>query len=189
MIILASTSPRRKQLLKQLGIDFIAVGSNVEEILNPRLKPRRQAEVLSLQKAEAVVSNYPESIIIAADSLINFADEVFVKPKDEKDARQMLCRLSGNTHSICTGITIIDTRTKKKITKSIETRVTFKKLTPKEISAYLQTKEPYDKAGAYAIQGLGSIFVERIDGDYFGAVGLPLNLLAKELKKLGVSVL
>lgn len=189
MIILASTSPRRKQLLKLLGVEFTAVSSDVDEKLNPRLKPRRQAEVLSIEKAEAVASQYPDAIIIAADTLIGFEDEMFIKPTDPKDAKRMLRRLSGKSHSIFTGMTIIDSRTKKKITKSVETVVTFKKLSPKEISAYVQTREPHDKAAAYAIQGLGSIFVERIEGDYFGAVGLPLHLLAKELKKLGVSVL
>ncbi len=189
MIILASTSPRRKQLLQILGLEFTTVSSDVDEKLNPRLKPRRQAEVLSLEKAESLVDRYPDAIIIAADTLIGFEDEIFIKPKDLKDARRMLRQLSGKTHSIYTGLTIIDTKTKKKVTKSVETIVTFRNLTPKEISGYLATKEPYDKAAAYAIQGLGAIFVEKIEGDYMGAVGLPLNLLAKELKKLGVAVL
>lgn len=176
-------------MLKQLGIDFIAVSSEVEEKLNPRLKPRRQAEVLSIEKAEAVAANYPDAIIIAADTLVGHEDQIFIKPKDSKDARRMLKRLSGKTHSIFTGMTIIDTKTKRKVTKSIETLITFKKLSPQEIAAYVKEKEPHDKAGAYAIQGLGAVFVEKIEGDYLGAVGLPLFTLAKELKKFGVNVL
>ncbi len=188
-IILASTSPRRKRLMKQLGIEFTIIPSKVIEKFNPRLKPRRQAEELSLQKAEAVAGNYPDAIIIGADTLVALEDEVLGKPKDEKEAKRMLKKLSGTTHKVITGITIIDSSSRKTITKSVETSVTFRTLYPPEIASYIQTDKPFDKAGSYAIQDKGALFIERIEGDYFGTVGLPLFLLAKELKKLGISIL
>ena len=188
-IILASTSPRRKRLMKQLGIEFTIIPSKVIEKFNPRLKPRRQAEELSLQKAEAVAGNYPDAIIIGADTLVALEDEVLGKPKNEKEAKRMLKKLSGTTHKVITGITIIDSSSRKTITKSVETSVTFRTLYPPEIASYIQTDKPFDKAGSYAIQDKGALFIERIEGDYFGTVGLPLFLLAKELKKLGISIL
>jgi len=188
-IILASTSPRRKRLLKQLGLDFTIVPSHVIEIMNPRFQPQRQAEELSLQKAQAVADKFDDAIIIGSDTLIAFGDEVIGKPKDEKQAKMLLKKFSGHTHKIITGLTIIDTAQKKTITKSVETTVTFRTLYPNEIASYIQKAKPFDKAGAYALQDLGAVFIEKIEGDYFSAVGLPLFLLAKELKKLGVDVL
>ncbi len=190
-LILASASPRRKQLLKQLGLEFEILASNIDEKLNPRLKPLHQVEELSRQKAEATaaIKESKNAVILAADSMVAVADEIMGKPKDAKDAKRMLRKLSGTTHSIVTGFTLLDTVTKKKVTKSVETKVWFKKLSSQEISAYIKTKEPFDKAGAYAIQEIGSIFVEKIEGDYQGAVGLPLYALAKELKKFGIQVL
>lgn len=190
-LILASASPRRKQLLKQIGLVFEILPSNIEEKLNPRLKPLHQVEALSLQKAQAtaLMKEAKGAIILAADSMVAVADEIMGKPKDEKDARRMLRKLSGTTHAIVTGFTLVDTITGKKVTKSVETKVWFKKLSSQDISAYIKTKEPFDKAGAYAIQEVGSIFVEKIEGDYQGAVGLPLFALAKELKKFGIKVL
>lgn len=188
-IVLASSSPRRKQLLKQLGVEFVVDASNIDEKLNPRYKPRRQVEMLSLQKAEAIAHKHADAVIIAADSMVAVNNEVLGKPKDIKHAKQMLKMLSGTTHWVITGMTIIDTKSKKVVTTSSETKVVFKKLTPREINNYLLTKEPYDKAGAYALQGLSAIFVERIEGDYFGAMGLPLNLLAEEFKKCDIHIL
>lgn len=188
-LILASTSPRRKRLLKQLGIDFTIVPSHVIEKMNPRYKPARQAEELSLQKAQAVAEKFPDAIIIGSDTLIAFGDEVIGKPKDEKEAKMRLRKFSGHSHSIITGLTLIDTGQKKTITKSVETKVWFRHLSSQEIASYIQKEKPFDKAGAYAIQDRGAVFIEKIEGDYFSAVGLPLFLLANELKKLGVSVL
>lgn len=188
-IVLASVSPRRKQLLKKLGIDFIVVPSNIEEHLNPRLKPRSQVEELALQKAEAVAPQFPDAIILAADTLVALGDEVIGKPQDEQDAKRMLKKLRGRMHTIVTGFVLFETVSKRTIIKSVETKVWFRKISPSEISNYLEKEKPYDKAGAYAIQDLGAIFIEKIEGDYFGAVGLPLYALAKELKKLDIDVL
>ncbi len=188
-IILASTSPRRKKLLKQLGLAFTVVSSDIEEKLNPRLKPRGQVELLALQKAEAVAAKFEDAIIIGADTLVAYGDDVIGKPRDAQDAKRMLKKLSGRQHTIVTGFVLIDTQARRTIIKSMETKVWFKKLSPQEISKYIATEKPLDKAGAYALQDLGATFVEKIEGDFFGAVGLPLFLLARELKKLGVEVL
>ncbi|MEK7571310.1 MAG: Maf family protein [Patescibacteria group bacterium] len=188
-IILASSSPRRKQLLKLLGLEFTIDASNIEEKLNPRLKPRKQVEVLSSQKAQAIASKYPDAIIIAADTMVAFGDEKLGKPKDAKDAKQMLKKLSGTVHFVVTGMTVLDTATKKSRTSSIETTIMFRKLQDKEIAKFIEKEKPYDKAGAYAIHELGGIFVERVEGDYLGAVGLSLFALARELKKFGVSII
>lgn len=190
-LILASASPRRKQLLKQIGLDFDIIVSNVDEKLNPRLKPLSQVEQLSLQKAEAVAA-MPQAkgaVVLAADSMVFVGDEIMGKPKDEKEAKRMLRKLSGRQHSIVTGFTIIDTETKKKVTKSVEIKVWFRKIYPQEIRAFLAKDKPFDKAGAYGIQETAAIFVEKIEGDYPGAVGLPLFLVAKELPKFGIPIL
>ena len=188
-IILASASPRRKQLLKKLGLAFTVVPSDVDEKLNPRLNPRSQVETLALKKAEAVASKFPDAIIIGADTLVALGDDIIGKPHDEAEAKRMLKKLRGRMHTIVTGFVLLDTAAKRTLVKSIETKVWFRKIDPSEITTYLAKEKPYDKAGAYAIQDLGAIFIEKIEGDYFGAVGLPLFALAKELKKLGVTVL
>ncbi len=187
-IILASESPRRKRLLKQLDIDFEVVPSEIEEKLNPRLKPKGQAELLSKEKAKAVAAKYNDAIIIAADTIIALEDEVLVKPQDGRDARRILKKLSGKVHTVITGFTILDTENQKKITKSVETKVFFKNLQEKEIRSYIEKENLLDKAGAYAIQGIGVVFVEKIEGDYFNVVGLPLFALARELKKFGITI-
>jgi septum formation protein len=188
-IILASVSPRRKQLLKQLGLEFEVVPSDVEEVFNPRLKPRHQVEELALQKAQAIAGKFDDAIIIGADTLVALGDEIIGKPKSSQDAKRMLKKLRGRQHTVVTGFVLIDTLNKRTLVKSVETKVWFRKLSPQEISSYVEKEKPMDKAGAYAIQDLGILFVEKIEGDYFGAVGLPLFTLAKELKKLGVDIL
>jgi septum formation protein len=188
-IILASTSPRRKQLLEILGLDFTVVPSEVEEILDPQLNPRQQVEALSKQKAEAVAQKYSDAIIIGADTMVALGNEVLGKPKDPQDARRMLKLLRGKMHTIVTGFTLIDVKAQRTIVKSVETKVWFRKIEPAEIHAYIEKEKPFDRAGSYSIQDMGSLFVDKIEGDYYGAVGLPLYTLAKELKKLDVSVL
>ena len=188
-IILASASPRRKLLLRQLGLKFEIVESEIEEKLNPRLKPRHQAEELALQKAEAVASKFEDAIIIAADTIVSLNNEVIGKPKNDKDARQILKKLRARQHVVITGFVLIDTFAKRTIVKSVETKVWFRKLSPQEIGNYVEKEKPFDKSGTYAISELAAIFVEKIEGDYLNIVGLPLFTLAKELKQLGVEVL
>lgn len=188
-LILASASPRRKKLLEQIGLIIKVVPSNIDEKLNPRLKPKAQAEQLSLQKAQAVAKTTKDAIIIAADTLVIIENEILGKPKDQKDARRMLKKLRNRKHSVITGYTILDTETKKVITTAEETFVHMKKLSDKEIDAYIKTKEPFDKAGAYAINERGSLLMEKIHGDFFNVVGLPLRSIADSLKKFGIDVL
>lgn len=188
-IILASGSPRRKQLLEGLGVNVKVVPSEIQEKLNPRLKGVSQAESLSRQKAEAVAGRYRDAIILAADTVVLLGDTILGKPKDIADAKRMLRKLSGRSHLVVTGYTIIDIVNRKSITESEVTKVFFKKLSKIEIDRYVKREKLMDKAGAYAIQGIGSIFIEKLEGDYFNVVGLPLFSVAKSFKRLGLGIL
>jgi septum formation protein len=188
-IVLASASPRRKEILQITGLTFSVCVSDYEEDLGLALEPRKLARFLSLKKAEAVAHKHKNSIIIAADTFIYFNDRLLGKPRNEKDAVNILKMLSGKPHSVITGFSIIDTGNCKKLSRSVETKVYFNKLGIDEIRAYVNSKEPLDKAGAYAIQGLGGVFIKKIEGDYFNVVGLPLSALTECLKKFGVYVL
>ncbi len=188
-IILASGSPRRKEILKITGLDFTVRISEYEEEHNLSLKPRKLARFLSRKKAQAVAHEYNDAIIIAADTFIVFKDRLLGKPHTEKEAEKMLKILNGKMHSVITGFTIMDTGSTEILSKSVETKIYFKKLSGEEISAYVRSKEPLDKAGAYAIQGLGALFIKKIDGDFFNVMGLPLYALTENLKKFGINVL
>lgn len=142
-----------------------------------------------LEKLNLLQKKMKNAIIIAADTFVVFQEKIIGKAKDELDAKRILKLLSGKSHLIITGFTILDTNVGKTITKSVETKVYFKKLTNKEINAYVKTREPLDKAGAYGIQEKGSLFVKKIDGDCFNVVGLPLFEVAQSLKKFGIEVL
>jgi septum formation protein len=187
-IILASASPRRKALMDLIGLEFTVDTGSYEETMDIDLPPSKLAKFLSLKKAEAVMSRHKNAVIVAADTFIVFHGELMGKPRDAEEARKMLRKLSGKTHSVITGYTIIDTEHRKELSRAVETKVTFRRITGKEIDAYVRSKEPLDKAGAYAIQGLGAVFVRRIEGDYFNVIGLPLNSLVESLKEFGVSV-
>lgn len=185
-VILASTSPRRIEILQKSGLKFQAVASNYEEDMNSKLKPLELAKFLSYGKAQALINRFQNHIIIGADTFIVLGDRILGKPHTVSEARKMLRRISGRAVSVITGFTIIDTELRKKISKAIETKVFFKKLTGQEIDNYIKTKEPLDKAGAFAIQGLGAVFVRRIEGDYYNVMGLPLYDLIQALKKFKV---
>lgn len=187
-IILASSSPRRRNLLKKTGLKFKVVESKFDEKidLKSKLKPHELVKKLSFKKAKIVAKNHKNSIIIGADTIVFLKGKILGKPKDKEDAKRMLEILSGKTHVVVTGFTIIDTELNKTVTKSIETKVSIKKLSDQEIDGYITTKEPFGKAGAYAIQEKGSIFIEKVEGDFFNAVGLPIYSLMIELKNLGI---
>ncbi len=187
-IVLASASPRRKEILSGAGIRFRVVPSDYEEILDHAVKPSVLAKHLSLQKAEAVAHRYKNALIIAADTFIVFRGKLLGKPHTQAEARRMLAMLNGKSHSVITGYTVLDTKTKKKISRSVQSKVWLRKMTPQEIRAYAQTGEPLDKAGAYAIQGRGAAIVKKIEGDYLNVVGLPLLDLMTSLRKFGVKV-
>lgn len=186
-IILASASPRRKELMGHLGLPFIVRVSDAEETMDPELPPYFMVEQLSLLKASAVASEVKaegtNAIVIGADTVVVFDDTILTKPKDAREAKQMLTALSGNWHSVLTGVTVMNTKNAKSETFYVETKVHFLPLSETQIDAYIATKEPLDKAGSYGIQGKGSLFVDKIDGDYFNVVGLPVCKLSQVLKE------
>jgi len=188
-IILASASARRKDILGITGLNFSVCASDYEEDLDLPLKPHELARHLSRKKAEAVAHKYKNAIIIAADTFIVFKKRLLGKPHTDKEAEKMLRMLNGKVHSVITGFTIIDSGRKKAVSRSVETKVYFTELSGEEIRVYVKSKEPLDKAGAYAIQGLGAVFIEKIEGDFFNVMGLPLCALTESLKKFGVHVL
>ena len=188
-IILASTSARRKALLEQIGLVFkIDAGVREESAVTGQI-PEEIVREISLKKAQSVADKYPDALIIAADTIGVIAGRIIGKPHSEQEAKEILSLLSGKAHSVITGFTVLDTATNKSVSKTVATTVYFKNLTKSEIEEYIKTGEPLDKAGAYAIQGKGALFVEKIDGDYFNVVGLPLGALAEVLKEFGVKVL
>ncbi len=187
-IILASTSSRRKALLAETGLVFEAVAPNYEEDMTLPLQPRELVLKLSLGKAESLAEEYPDAVIISADTFIAFKDIVLGKPHTPEKAKEMLRMLSGEMNTILTGLAVVDTKSKKVIQRIVEPKVSFKKLTEKEIEDYVETGEPLDKAGAYAIQGLGGALVEKVEGDWASAVGLPTKELLEILKNdFGIS--
>jgi septum formation protein len=188
-IVLASASPRRKELLEQIGLEFEVEPSDFDEDIASGSEPHEMAKKLSIGKARAAAQKHQDALIIAADTIVVLSDRVIGKPRTDAEAREMLRALSGQAHSVITGFTILDTETGKVLSRSVETRVHMRKLTLKEIDSYVRSKEPLGKAGGYAIQGLGAILVERIEGDYSNVVGLPLSALAESLREFGVKVL
>ena len=176
-------------MLEKIGLQFEVEPSNYEEDITPKLKPHELAKSLSFKKAKAVASKHKNALVIAADTFIVLRGKVLGKPHTETEAKRMLETINGKPHLVVTGFTIIDTESNKTLTKSVQTKVYIKRLTPDEIDAYVKSKEPLDKAGGYAIQELGSVIVERIEGDYFNVIGLPLSALTESLKEFGVNIL
>ncbi len=176
-------------LLNKLGIDFEIVVCDIEEILHPELKPHQQAAYLSEEKAKHIVGKVSDSIIISADTTVVIGDLVLGKPKDKNDAIKMLQTLSGKMHKVITGFTVIDQSSGRIITKSVETKIQFRKLNMEEIESYINEFKPFDKAGGYGIQDIKDVFVEKMEGDYSSILGLPLLELSKELRKLGIKTL
>lgn len=188
-IVLASASPRRKELLKQIGLRFEVEPTDYDEETAAPSEPHRIAGELSLGKAKAAARKHTDAIIIAADTLVVLGERVIGKPHTNGQAREMLRALNGRTHLVITGFTILDAESGRFLTRSVETMVRMRKSTLREIESYVRTKEPLDKAGGYAIQGRGAVLVEGIEGDYSNVVGLPLSALAESLAKFGVNVL
>ncbi|MDM7999380.1 MAG: nucleoside triphosphate pyrophosphatase [Dehalococcoidia bacterium] len=188
-IVLASASPRRKELLEQIGLRFEVDPTDHDEVRTTALGPHATARRISLGKAKTAARKHCDALIIAADTLVVLGDRVFGKPRTISQAREMLRALSGRVHSVVTGFTVLDAGTGKAISRSVETKVWMKKLTMEQIDAYVRTKEPLGKAGGYAIQGRGAVLVDRIEGDYSNVVGLPLSAVAEALREFGVSVL
>lgn len=187
-LILASKSPRRRELLALLGVEFKVITEDIDEAIDSSVPVIDEIKRLSFEKALAVKNEALEDdIIIAADTVVALGNRIFGKPKSEEDAKAMLETLSGKTHNVITGITVI--KGKKTDTRAVETQVTFRDLSETEISAYIKTGDPFDKAGAYALQGISTIFVRSISGDHFNVYGLPVSTLADMLRGFGVKIL
>ncbi len=179
-MILASGSPRRKELLSLLGHPFEVIISDFEETINENNKLEEEIKKLSYGKAKTVFDKHPNDLVIGADTIVTIDNKVLGKPKTNDKAFTMLKELSGKKHSVITAVTIM---TKDKVDSfEVVSDVYFNELTDKEINEYIKTKEPLDKAGGYAIQGLGSKFIKKIDGDYYAIMGLPVSELYTRLK-------
>lgn len=178
-VVLASQSPRRKELLRFLFPDFLVRPADIDETVPFGTDPFSAAQLIASKKADAILS---PGLVIACDTMVIINGEILGKPCDEADARRMLQKLSGAAHDVVSGVAL---RYKgKKRSFSQRTSVTFCPMTDSDISAYIATGEPFDKAGAYGIQGYGSLFVEKIDGDFFNVVGLPIARLRREILSL-----
>ena len=183
-LILASASPRRAELLRQIGIPFRRVVSGVDEDLQDPADPEEHVRELSRRKAEDVAGPLSSGIVLGADTVVVLDEHILGKPADEKEAAEMLAMLSGRTHQVYTGLTLIDAGSRASVSHVEVTEVTFRKLAEDEIAAYAATGEPLDKAGAYGIQGKGALLVSGIRGCYFNVVGLPLGGLLTALRQL-----
>jgi septum formation protein len=193
MLVLASASPRRQELLRNAAIPFTVCPANISEIQLPGESPRDCAERLAGEKARATFRHQPGEFVLGADTIVVLHGEMLGKPRDAEDARRMLHLLSGQTHQVITGVCLLgpplrtndELRTGFEDTRSETTRVTMDRLSDQDIQAYIATGEPMDKAGAYAIQGIASRWIPRIEGDYSNVVGLPVGLVQKMLQEHG----
>ena len=187
-IVLASGSPRRRELLERIGLtDFVVRVPEVEESFPGGLPPQEVVSYISREKAEAAAKLCgPGDIVITADTMVFLDNQRLGKPRDEAHALEMLTALQGRRHTVCTGVTLLQGA--KRLTQSESTDVFFRSATEEELRRYIATGEPMDKAGAYGVQGRGALLVERLEGDFFNVMGLPLLRLARMLEKFGISL-
>ena len=185
MLILASASPRRKELLEQLGVDFKIEVADCDEIMDDEIAPDVLVQRNASEKAKAVAKLNPQNTVLGADTVVTIDGKILGKPKDREDAFNMLKKLQGRSHYVYTGIALVYHNEEKCIvkTEAVGTEVFFGPMTDKEIENYVATGEPMDKAGAYGIQGKAGLFVKGIEGDYYNVVGLPYSRLNREIKK------
>ena len=184
-VILASQSPRRRELLGLTGLDFIVRVADIDETMDPRKSPFEEVSRVSRAKALAV-HREPGDVVIAADTIVVCEGKVLGKPRDEEDAFRMLSLLSGRDHEVMTGLTVV--RDEEVVTHTEVTKIHFRPLLPQEIRAYIATGEPMDKAGAYGIQGGAALFADQMVGDYYNVMGLPVCRLGMILRCLGLPV-
>lgn len=187
MLILASQSPRRRDLLSMLGLDFTVVTADIDETMDETLSVEDAVAEVCKRKAEAVAALYPHDTIISADTIVVVDGKVLGKPQNEDHAKEMLRSLSGRSHTVMTAFCLWENG--KAVTHVEKTNLRFKPLSEEEINAYVATGSPMDKAGAYGIQDQASVFVEALEGDYYNVMGLPVCALVKALRKNGIEVL
>ena len=180
-VLLASESPRRRELMNITKIPFSCASAQIEEKLDHQLPIYEAVMKLAREKAKAVFETHPDEFVVGADTIVYIDGEVLGKPADAEDAKRMLHKLSGTTHEVITGVALMSKDVDKTFYES--TKVTFIELSDQDIEDYIRSKEHHDKAGAYAIQGKGMLFVKRIEGDYSNVVGLPMSHLVLELKQ------
>lgn len=180
-IVLASASPRRRELLASLGLEFDVVVADVDESQFNTDRPRIDVLESARAKAREVARRIDDGLVIGADTMVVLGDRVFGKPVDREHAREIIQALSGRAHVVLTGVAIIDVGSGREVAEVDETRVVFREIADGELELYLDSPDPYDKAGAYGIQSSGGQFVERVEGDYFNVVGFPLTRLARML--------
>lgn len=185
-LVLASASPRRRQLLGRLGLPFEVVPAAVGERVAPGVAPAVAAELLALRKARAVVALRPEHVVIGADTVVALGGERFGKPRDAADALRMLRSLRGRTHQVTTGLAVV--RRDQAWPAAVTARVRMRQVPDDELRAYIATGEPFDKAGAYAVQGQGASLIEAVEGSELAVVGLPVRRLAELLLAIGVAL-
>ncbi len=187
-LVLASSSPRRKELMDMLGLNYTIESSSVDETLPKEISPEEAVRTLAYEKAKDVATKHQNSLVIGADTLVALDDLILGKPADDADALSMILKLQNRTHQVYTGIAIIDTATGEHKISCEMTKVDFRAISEEEALRYVNTSEPQGKAGAYAIQGYASTFVKKIEGDFFNVVGLPVFCLCKMLKEYGIRV-
>ena len=187
-IVLASSSPRRKDLLKSLGVRFTVAENTFEEIVHTYKSPQRYVKENALGKARSAAHKYKNALIIGADTVVVCKDKIIGKPRNYKEAFKILRILQGRVHSVYTGLSLIDTENNSILTDYAKTQVTMRPLDSRETRLYLESIDPSDKAGAYAIQGTGSIIVEKIYGCYYNVVGFPVAKLEEMMRKLGMTL-
>lgn len=181
-LILASASPRRSELLREMGVNFTVVRNQVPEVAPEHLSPVETAEINAYRKARATAKQHPDAFVLGADTVVSLGTAVFGKPMDMADAEQMLAKLQGRTHQVVTGVCLIHLRAHRQKLFAVSTAVTFRKLHIGQIRRYLSKIFPFDKAGSYAIQEEGDLIVKGIAGSFTNVVGLPVERLKEELK-------
>jgi septum formation protein len=184
-IILASTSPRRIEILKNAGVELEVAAPLYKEDMAIDLPPQELAKHLAQKKAQSVAGQYPDAVIIGADTIVVLGNTVFGKPETDLHAKEMLSQLSGNIHQVITGYALLDTKSGKTIVRCETTTLKMKPLTSVEIDTYIRTGEPLGKAGAYAIQGKGQELIERVEGGHLNVIGLPVDAVLAALQELG----
>ena len=186
MLILASASPRRSELLREMGVPFTVVRAEVPEVAPEHLSPVETAEINAYRKARATAKHHPDSLVLGADTVVSLGTELFAKPVDMADAERMLARLQGRTHLVITGVCLLQLRPYRQRLFAASTSVTFRKLHIGQIRRYLALIHPFDKAGSYAIQEEGDLIVQGFKGSFSNVVGLPIERLREELERMKV---
>jgi len=187
--ILASASPRRRELLASIGLTFDVIPSHVPEVRGEHESPEEYVARLSREKAQAIADLHPDEWVIAADTTVLLGEQLLEKPEDDADARRMLATIAGRTHTVYTGVTLQNVSRGWSETRIAESEVRMLPLSSEDIAWYVKTGEPMDKAGAYAVQGIGAMFIDSIHGSYTNVVGLPLATLFQMLRKAGIDPL